>query len=206
MRSYEAARTYFSILGVISWIVIVLGGIVALISVAAVGQISREFGGSSAAGLAGVAPGLVLMFAGFLGLVFVQIGRAGVDTAEYTQQMLKIARDQLEVSRQGLNSGQNQPKSFNSMVGAMEDKPTPGYAQETSQQPPFGTAKRPEPSIEKANTKPALVVRFEGKEILIENDKYNVNGIPFATMQKAEDYIRRYAKKELPSAYEAPKT
>ena len=102
MRSYEAARAYYSFFGFLSWCVIVLGAIVALGALTALGQMSRSFGGSSAIGLAGLIPGIAIMFAGFLGLVTVQIGRAGVDTAEYTQQMLAIARDQLQVSRQGL--------------------------------------------------------------------------------------------------------
>ena len=82
MRSYEAARTYFSILGFLSWCVIGGGGIIAIVALGTVGQMSRSFGGSPFAGLVGAAPGLGIMFLGFLGLVFVQIGRAGVDTGD----------------------------------------------------------------------------------------------------------------------------
>lgn len=112
MRSYEAARTYFSILEVVSKIIIIIGGIVALISLLALGEMSRDWGGSPLAGLVGIVPGVIVMFAGFLGMVVVQIGRAGVDTAEYTQQMLKIARDQLEVSQQALRGPNASARSF----------------------------------------------------------------------------------------------
>lgn len=105
MISYQAARSYFSVLAFLSWCVIIIGGLVALVAFGAVGQMSRGYGGSSMAGLAGMVPGLGIMFAGFMGLVLVQIGRAGVDTAEYTQQMLQISRDQLEVSKEALKQG-----------------------------------------------------------------------------------------------------
>lgn len=112
MRSYEAARSYFNFLGVLSWGVIAIGAIVALFSIVAAGEMSRGYGGAGMAGLAGILPAAVIMFTGFMGLVIVQIGRAGVDTAEYTQQMLKIARDQLEVSRQALRGPHSPANSF----------------------------------------------------------------------------------------------
>ena len=100
MRSYGAARTCFSILGFLSWAVIIFGALIALVGIGTMGQMSRGYGGPSMAGLAGVLPGAIVMFLGFLGLVGVQMGRATVDTAEYTQQGLKIAREQLEISKQ----------------------------------------------------------------------------------------------------------
>ncbi|MFV0644697.1 MAG: hypothetical protein ACK5NN_09400 [Sphingomonadaceae bacterium] len=105
MRSYEAARSYFGFLGFVSWCVIIIGAIVAIVSMTAFGQVSRAYGGSSMAGLAGMIPGVAIMFSGFMGLVIVQIGRAGVDSAEYTQQMLLLSREQLEISRHTLKQG-----------------------------------------------------------------------------------------------------
>lgn len=70
MRSYEAARTYFSILEILSWCVIAAGGLVAVLAMAALDEMSGGFGGSPIAGLAGIVPGLGLMFAGFMGLVW----------------------------------------------------------------------------------------------------------------------------------------
>ena len=112
MRSYEAARSVFGILEIVSWIVIAIGGLIAFVALIALDEMGSSFGGSPIVGLAGIVPGLVIMFAGLLGLVAVQIGRAGVDTAEYTQQMLKIARDQLEVSQQALRGHETPANSF----------------------------------------------------------------------------------------------
>ena len=114
MRSYEAARTYFSILSFISWCVILLGVVVVLVGFGAASQMSRGFGGtpSGLALLSAVVPGAGLAFAGFMGLVFAQIGRAGVDTAEYSQQSLKVARDALEVSRHSLQKADDLRQGF----------------------------------------------------------------------------------------------
>jgi len=119
MRSYAAARSYFSFLSFVSWCVIILGGIVALGSLAAIGQMSRSFGGSPLAGLAGLIPGIAILFAGFMGLVLVQIGRAGVDSAEYAQQNLEIAREQLNVSKQGLKRGATSVDGFGSVLNSV---------------------------------------------------------------------------------------
>lgn len=98
MRSYETARTLFSFLAFWAWCVVIAGVLVALVSAAGASQ----YGGAGA-GLLATAPGIGIGIAGLILVAFVQMGRATVDTAEYTQQMLKIARDQLEVSQQGLN-------------------------------------------------------------------------------------------------------
>ena len=118
MRSYEAARSLFSFLGFIAWSVIVIGVLVALVGA---GSVSQYAGGG--AGLLAMVPGFGIAIAGFILLAFVQMGRAGVDTAEYTQQMLKISRDQLEVSRQALKGEGHQPKRFEALK-----KPEPSGA------------------------------------------------------------------------------
>ena len=105
MQSYAAARTYFKVLEILAWCVIVLGGLVAIGALIAISQMSRNFGGSALSGIAGLAPGVAISFLGFVGLVVVQIGRAGVDSAEYGQLSLDVARKQLEVSKQMLNAG-----------------------------------------------------------------------------------------------------
>lgn len=107
MRSYEAARSLFSFMAFCAWSVVVLGVLAALIGASSVSQ----YGGPEA-GILAMAPGVVLGITGLLLVAFVQMGRATVDTAEYTQQMLKVSRDQLEVSRQGLKQGGEQSGSF----------------------------------------------------------------------------------------------
>lgn len=78
MRSYQAARSLFSFLGLIAWLVII-AGIIAAMAGAGGGS---QFGGA-AAGMFAMAPGIGIVIAGFFLLAFVQMGRASVDTAEY---------------------------------------------------------------------------------------------------------------------------
>ena len=78
MRSYEAARSLFSVLSVLSWCVIITGGIAAFVGGAAAAEMVR-YSQQFVAFLAGAIPGLILAIMGFFGLVFAQMGRAGVD-------------------------------------------------------------------------------------------------------------------------------
>ncbi len=131
MRSYEAARSLFSFLGFIAWSVVVLGVLVALVSAAG----GSRFGGAGA-GLLAMVPGVAIGIAGFILVAFVQMGRATVDTAEYTQQMLKIARDQLDVSKQGLNQGKVLEQGFAALKSAPEERPAASFADATSDASP----------------------------------------------------------------------
>lgn len=177
MRSYEAARTYFSVLGFLSWCVIILGGLVALGSLIAVGQMSRSFGGSSMAGLAGLIPGVAVMFAGFMGLVVVQIGRAGVDSAEYGQQSLKVAREQLEMSRQSLKRQQADSQSFAALKPSTEQQPTASF-------------ERKEPSVTSPprNAEPGV---HRGHKIIRVGGSYRALGDVFASHDEAVAAIDR---------------
>lgn len=133
MRSYAAARMYFSILSFFSWAIIVIGGIVTIGAVAAVGNVTRGIGVSSG-GLEYVGamlPGLGMMFVGFLGLVGDQIGRAAVDTAEYTQQGLQITREQLEISRQSLKQGSGTGMGYAALEAAKAEIIKPDSEAET---------------------------------------------------------------------------
>ena len=99
MRSYEAARGYFSFLSFLAWSCIVLGGLVALLGVSAAVEASR-FGAGGLAAVFAAMPGLALFGVGFFFLVYIQTARATVDSAEYAQQALKVSRDQLSISQQ----------------------------------------------------------------------------------------------------------
>lgn len=131
MRSYEAARGMFSFWSFLAWGLIVVGAVAALLGFQAAAEISRFSRGSGLEAVLGFVPGFVLMLSGFFWLAFVQIARASVDTAEYTQQMLKVARDQLEVSRQGLNGAGQPAESFAQHPRADADKAN-GYSTPSS--------------------------------------------------------------------------
>ena len=111
MRSYEAARGLFSFLGICSWGIIIVGGIVAMAATAAIGSAM----GGNAAGmklLLAALPGAGISLLGLYGLALVQMARAGVDSAEYGQQSLGVARQQLEVSREALTQGKQLAASY----------------------------------------------------------------------------------------------
>ena len=107
MRSYGAARSLFSFLGYTAWAMIAFGLIGALNGANKISPYD-PFG----IGFVFIMAGIVVAAIGLFFLAIIQNARATVDTAEYTQQMLKIARDQLEVSKQSLNHTDAGGKSF----------------------------------------------------------------------------------------------
>jgi len=214
MRSYAAARTYFSILEFVSWCIIVLGAIVALVAIAAFGQMSRSFGGSSMAGLAGLIPGASVVFAGFMGLVVAQIGRAGVDSAEYGQQMLKIARDQLEVSQQGLRGDAKVETGFAALNREASEDTTvspiaaPQASYDTAASGDTQIEAEPDDVIDDRGGNDSDVAKIEpqrsipqdksitynGQKIEHDAGAYLVDGVSFATLNDAKTYITQNAR------------
>ncbi len=93
MRSYGTARGIFSFLEFVGWSVVVIGIIVGLIMAESAGRYVSD-GQKFMLFLMGASSSLVGLF--MVGAV--QNWRAGVDSAEYGQQMLKISRDQLEAT------------------------------------------------------------------------------------------------------------
>lgn len=172
MRSYEAARSLFSFLAFCAWAVVIIGVLVALIGAGG----GSRYGGAGA-GLLAMAPGIGIGISGLILVAFVQMGRAGVDTAEYTQQMLKIARDQLEVSKQSLNPGGTMSKSFSS-IQKKEDSPIKSQA----------------PMLEPKESTPTVIKEesfYRGRRIRVNNDKYVCDGREFETLISAKEHIEK---------------
>lgn len=107
MQSYEAARGLFKFLGVCSWGVIGIGAIAALTGLGAGGGVQATIG---------LAVGALVAVAGFYGLALVQMARAGVDSAEYAQQALKVSRDQLELTRQALEQNRKAEATYAALM------------------------------------------------------------------------------------------
>lgn len=197
MRSYEAARSLFSFLGFCAWCVIIIGGILALVGVSAASQYGGYRAPSGAAIFAGLLPGLALAMSGFLLLAFVQMGRASVDTAEYTQQMLKIARDQLEVSRQGLTGRKIDVPTFATQDGDTDAQSSPSFADAVAsnadRQSSNGlsvqgqeTEALPAPGQAKTSTK---MLDYRGHEIIHSAAGFIAEGVHFETKEAAEQFI-----------------
>ena len=103
--NYGTARSLFGFVELLCWLGVGAGIIIALVSA---GAASRGFGSP---GVLAAVPGMIMSVMCLLGVVGVQIAKASVDSADYTYQMLAIARDQLAVSKQAL-SGSVQEPSF----------------------------------------------------------------------------------------------
>jgi hypothetical protein len=112
MRSYHAARAVFTLFSTLSWIVILAGGALAAISSGLAMERASFGGGNEMVALMAAIPGAILSLLGFVMLVLSQIGRAGVDTAEYSQQMLQASRDHMEVSRQLVRQGEKLEQGY----------------------------------------------------------------------------------------------
>lgn len=183
MRSYQAARTYFSILEVFAWSIIVLGAIVAFAALVALAELSRNFGGPSVAGLAGLLPGMSIIFAGIMGLVVAQIGRAGVDSAEYAQQNLKVARETLDVSKQALKQGASADPSYAARQAAKADL-TGAAAQAAG-------ASFANPPTGQTSASSAAPYQYQGRDIGYDGGRYHVEHQSFETLALAQAYIDR---------------
>ena len=193
MRSYEAARSLFSFLAFIAWSVVVIGVLVALISAAGVSQY-----GGSAAGVLAMVPGIGIGITGFILVAFVQMGRATVDTAEYTQQMLKISRDQLEVSKQSLKLQGAVPQTFAAAMPTESGRETQNsFAKQTDKTSPQGRPVenlKPEPHVNQS-------IVYRGKIIQDQKGEFIYKSISFDTLLAAKNYIDNLA---MPSARKLP--
>ena len=187
MRSYGAARSYFSILEFLSWCIIILGGLVAIGAIMTLGQMSRSFGGSPMAGLAGLIPGASVMFAGFMGLVLAQIGRAGVDSAEYGQQSLKIAREELEISKQALKQGAITEQGYAALQSAKKELRSgeaPASASYANSKP-----NEAEAEAEAVSYQPGDTIDYQGQLIRVVEAGFVYGGTVFHTLRNAKAKI-----------------
>ena len=129
MRSYEAARGYFNVMekcGRGAMLLIGIGFVLLLFSLGEQGLNNLGPIGM----LTIVAPLLFLIGLCGLFLGYVQTSRAGVDTAEYTQQVLDVARKQLEISRQALEQNRKIELSYAALANT---RPAPEATQDGGQ-------------------------------------------------------------------------
>ena len=195
MRSYEVARSLFSFLAFCAWSIVVIGVLVALIGAGG----GSRYGGAGA-GLLAMVPGLSIGIAGLLLVAFVQIGRATVDTAEYSQQMLKVSRDQLEVSKQVLKLQNAVPQTFTTTMQTESGQETQkSFASQTDKTSPQGRMVenlKPEPTVDQSTI-------YQGKIIRDQKGKFIYKNMPFDTLLAAKESIDNLATsstKKLPSA------
>lgn len=201
MRSYHAARSLFSFLAFIAWCLIAGGACLTFLGAALATEMARWNNGPPAlAIMIGVTPGILMMVAGFFSLVVVQIGRAGVDTAEYSQQMLQISRDHLQVSEQTLRQGETIKQSFEALQTGTATEPAASFESLRARQPaePAVSEKLPKPVSASAPVK----IEYRGKDIVILENGVRYAGIDFKSLDAAKGYIDQFdpnPKAELPT-------
>ena len=148
MRSYEAARGLFSFMSFVGWVVIV-GGVIAAIAGVSIGSEVGRYGYGRGPGpevLLFMLPGVGIGIVGVITLALAQMGRAGVDTAEYSQQMLQISRESLDVSRQSLRQSEQMRTSFEALKVNAPKEPSASYADLRAGSPAQTTVAQPSPA------------------------------------------------------------
>lgn len=194
--NYGAARSILGLAELLLWCGVGLGVLIAII---AAGAASRGFGAS---GLLAALPGIAVTIISFLGVVMVQIGKAGVDSADYSYQMLGIARDQLDVSRRALQQGKALEQGYAAVQAAKAElrvEPAAATASATfaARRPNGSEAERPvlsagrvEPQL--TAPKPASdssLLQYGGRDIRKEGNRYQVDGKTFDKLELAYRHI-----------------
>lgn len=194
MRSYETSRNFFAGMEFCAWCAVVVGAIFTLIGLHGFFSTNNSgFGGPSPSVLF-LVPGAILGPVGILGVILCQLGRAQVDTAELTGQILHVARDQLSVSRQSLRQAETLRKGFEALraqdaegpgtdFGALAAKPK---VRRQSSSLVFGGSLDDGPT---ATSEAPKVTIFAGCEIEHRDGKYVYSGRSFETLEGAKWYI-----------------
>ena len=171
MRSYGTARGIFSFLEFIGWSVVVIGIIVGFVLAGGARRYASD-GQKFMLFLLGGSSSLIGLF--FVGAV--QHWRAGVDSAEYGQQMLKLARDQLAVSKQGLISQNTDKQTFSKVEGVDAEKDAPSATRHSFSPP------KPKPKMQRSG-------KHRGESIIEAYGAYRAMGATFPNYQEAVSAI-----------------
>lgn len=187
MRSYEGARFLFGLMALVAWGMVVVGVIIAFSGAGAASQ----FGARGSSFLAAL-PGLGISILGLFQIAFIQNARATVDTAEYTQQMLQVSRDQLQVSKQIEKQNKKLQQSYADLKTDAPAAPAKsGYSKKKSK------PAKPEKTATPKKTKspkiiPKVVVKeieYSGATILETDGVFRVESAEFKELDFAKSYI-----------------
>lgn len=209
MRSYSASRKTFNILEILAKLGFLLGVILIVLGWSEAGtRNSLAMYGMPHPTILLVLFGTFALLGALLLLVLAQWGRAGVDTAEYSQQMLQVARDSLEVSRQTLTKNTQFLQSYaekastqdvsSDGVASFSDTPQAASAPSDSTEPTTPALTEPTNDAasysSKADPKDGEELQiYKGKTIALEDKRYIYNGIPFDSLEGAQKYIDQFS-------------
>lgn len=179
-KQYGTARSLLSFAEFVAWIGILVG--VAFAFFAFDKGLHSIYGGTNiAAGVIASMPGAAIAFMGIIVVAFVQMGRAGIDTAEMTRELVTLNRRQLEIasSSYGLFQRASEAAKTSGSQAPLNqpgDPATPGSIDPSGVQQPQATYK---PNWPSDSNKPAIENRA---------GVYVVNGQQFRTEQAAIEY------------------
>lgn len=167
MRSYQVARKLFSFLEFLFWVQVVIGAVIVIVSPVLLDQVFVL-----PLKPVGVAVGINVALVGLFGVALVQMGRATVDTAEYSQQSLQVARDQIGISRQmlALADGTSEKASYGAIPTSEVGTSIP-------------------PNMKEYIPEPLPRHVHKGYEITKAGHSFVVRKQPFMTLELAKAYI-----------------
>ena len=205
MRSYNTSRMFFGFLELVAWPTLSIG-VVAIVYSARnlLGLGIYGFDVNRSLQLLIIGPAVVAVLYSLMIIIIAQVGRAGVDTAELTGQMLRVARDQLEVSQQLLRQGDTLRMSYAALVEkSSDDRPLADYGAAVAsgrrgagEGPPVANGAASSTSGETLIHIPVVdgSTRYQGREILHSGSAYLVEGERFATLDSAKGYVDELLK------------
>lgn len=192
-RSYGTARNIFSFLEFLGWVVVVGGLFVGMALSSSAGRYASDIQHILMFAIGGTGSLFGLFFVGA-----VQSWRASVDTAEYSQQALNVARLQLDVSEQNLKLQNDVANSYAGTKTAAMAEDAIGYGKDSSLENlanPNSTTESisDEPINAKQDAEQIEVVTTEPSDeqypLIEEKDgKFHFDKIPFLTREAAEEY------------------
>ena len=173
--NYGASRVVLSIFEFIAWIILCVGIIVVS---SLIGVATRNFGGS---GLMVLVPGVVFCIVSVLIITVIQMARSSVDTADYTYQMLSVARENLDVSKRALKK-QATALSF-------ADRPPVAISENPARAEAPGTASYAAPPASSEPKDTALDWDYRDTRIHRTQEGYLVEGQVFETLELAKNFV-----------------
>lgn len=191
MRSYEAARSLHSVMEFIAWSMIISGIFLAVGLTAAAAEVTSFGRGPSGVALFMAAmPGIALVGFGFLSLAGVQNARAAVDCAELSQQMLKVARDTLDVSKEALRQGQQPAKSFGDVANPAAAPATDGGTVSFAD----AIATPEAVAASSATVEEPTTIEHAGRTLRIVDGRVQFGNSTFDSLESAKRYVDRLPK------------
>lgn len=173
--NYGAARGILGFSELVLWCGVGLGVIVAIV---AGGAASSGFGAS---GILAAIPGIAISVFCFVGVVVVQMAKATVDTADYSYQMLSVARDQLKVSKQTLTKASAPMSYSNQAVSIASARSEVAGVPDNSMDQPEAVPTHQSPNRQSWE--------YRGKSIKRTAHGYLFNGHSFDSLELAKVHI-----------------